>query len=69
MTRQFCDRCGADVTGRRWASVHVVADADAQGNGKVTTEGDLCPACYRLLVAWLKPAQRGTSLAIRRKAS
>jgi len=69
MTRQFCDRCVADVTNKVSASVHIVANADPQGNGKVSDEADLCPACYRALLAWLKTRpgglRPGTSLSIR----
>jgi ribosomal protein S27AE len=56
MTRQFCDRCGADVTQKRSASVRIVSDADSQGNGAVTSDADLCPRCRRALETWLTGA-------------
>jgi ribosomal protein S27AE len=53
MTRQFCDRCGADVTQKLSASVRVIGDADSQGNGAVTSDADLCQRCRRALETWL----------------
>jgi hypothetical protein len=53
MTRQFCDRCNADVTNKRSAAVTMVGDADVQGNGDVTTKADLCQRCRRQLEHWL----------------
>lgn len=54
MTRQFCDRCNADVTQKKSAAVTMVGDADAQGNGGVTTQADLCQPCRRALEHWLQ---------------
>jgi hypothetical protein len=54
MTRQFCDRCTADVTQKRSASVSVIGDADSQGNGAVTAQADLCAPCRRALERWLQ---------------
>jgi hypothetical protein len=56
MTRQYCDRCKTDVTGKISASVRIVSDADTLGNGEVTTAADLCQACRKLLEAWLTTA-------------
>lgn len=56
MTRQFCDRCGADVTQKRSAAVRVVGDADSQGNGAVTSDADLCQRCRSALETWLTGA-------------
>jgi hypothetical protein len=56
MTRQYCDRCRADVTEKKSAGVSVVADANAQGGGVVTQQADLCQACRKLLEAWLTTA-------------
>ncbi len=53
MTKSFCDRCGADLTNRKSSAVRGLKDADPQGNGIVTTQADLCPRCYRALLAWL----------------
>jgi len=53
MTRQFCDRCGADVTQKRSAVVRMIGDADSQGNGAVTSEADLCQRCRSALEVWL----------------
>jgi hypothetical protein len=54
MTRQFCDRCTADVTQKRSAALNLVGDADSQGNGAVTTTADLCQPCRRALERWLQ---------------
>ena len=54
--RQFCDRCGADVTQKKSAAVHVIGDADSQGNGAVTSEVDLCQPCRAALEAWVGSA-------------
>jgi hypothetical protein len=53
MTRQFCDRCGADVTQKTSAAVHVIGVADVRGNGTVTTQADLCQQCRKTLETWL----------------
>ena len=53
MTKQFCDRCGADVTQKRSAVVRLIGDADSQGNGAVTSEADLCQRCRSALEVWL----------------
>jgi hypothetical protein len=55
MTRQFCDRCGFDVTDKMSAAVSIVGDADAQGNGSVSESVDLCSSCAKALGAWLRP--------------
>jgi len=54
MTKLFCDRCGADVTGKPSAAVRGIADANPIGIGKITHERDLCPRCYRALLTWVK---------------
>jgi hypothetical protein len=64
MRRQFCDRCGADVTDKVSAAVSVVDNADAQGNGTVTRTADLCTHCRRALATWLHP---GTTRPTRTK--
>jgi ribosomal protein S27AE len=53
VTKQFCDRCGVDITGHKSAAVSVVGDADHQGNGTVTARADLCLRCGRALEVWL----------------
>lgn len=53
MIRHFCDRCGADVTGKKSSAVSGIADADPHRNGSVTTSADLCPRCYKALLTWL----------------
>ncbi len=53
MQRQFCDRCGADVTDKPSASVQIVNDADAKGDGVVNVTADLCTRCRRALALWL----------------
>jgi ribosomal protein S27AE len=47
MTKQYCDRCGAEITGKKSAAVSGVNDADTDGNGVVTEHADLCTRCYR----------------------
>ncbi len=46
MTRQFCDRCGKDITGKKAGRVTAIGDADEDGNGDVDWIGDLCPPCF-----------------------
>jgi len=53
VTKQICDRCGRDITKLKSASVAVVGDADALGNGKVTSQWDLCKKCYDSLKDWV----------------
>lgn len=48
MTREYCDRCSKDVTGRKSGAVIGMADATAQGTGVGTDHSRiLCPRCYR----------------------
>ncbi|HEV8502507.1 MAG TPA: hypothetical protein VGR63_13080 [Casimicrobiaceae bacterium] len=54
MHRQFCDRCGADVTDKVSAALAVVDNADTNGNGTVKLTADLCTRCRRDLAAWLQ---------------
>lgn len=58
MTRQFCDRCGADVTDRPSASVQIVNNADLKGDGVVNTSADLCTRCRRELTTWLQSRKK-----------
>jgi hypothetical protein len=71
VTRQFCDRCGADVTQKKSAALNLVGDADSQGNGTVTTTADLCQHCRTALEHWLTSTTKRTTLPdprpIRRK--
>jgi len=53
MTKQFCDRCGADITGKKSAAVHVIDDADETGNGRGPSF-DLCSRCAGQLKRWIK---------------
>jgi len=55
MTRQFCDRCGADVTQKKSAAVRLIGDVDSQGNGAITAEADLCQPCRTALEHWISP--------------
>ncbi len=57
MIRQYCDRCGHDITNKHSTAVSIVGDADQQGNGAVTKTADLCPACGAALVQWLGPGK------------
>jgi hypothetical protein len=56
--KQFCDRCGADITGKPSTALHSVTDQ----RGSVTELADLCGACARDLVVWLKtqPVRKAT---------
>jgi hypothetical protein len=54
VTRQFCDRCGGDITDKKSSAVSIVTDADSHGNGSVTAHADLCHVCRRCLERWLK---------------
>ena len=69
MTRQFCDRCGADVTQKKSAAVRLIGDVDSQGNGAITAEADLCQRCRSALEHWLAiaPMTKPTTRPLRRK--
>lgn len=54
MTRQFCDRCAAEITGKKSGSISGVEDADDNGGGTVTHDFDVCTACYRAFMKWMK---------------
>jgi len=56
MNRQFCDRCGLDITDKHSSAVRIIADADPQGNGIVTKSAELCAPCRRALERWLVSA-------------
>jgi hypothetical protein len=53
VTKQFCDRCGADVTNKTAAAVKVIGDADTDHNGQETDLWDLCPKCYAALKTFI----------------
>lgn len=52
MRRDYCDRCGADITDRASSSVQGIKEADLDGNGTITDGGAVCRKCYRLFRAW-----------------
>lgn len=54
MTRQYCDRCGVDVTARKSGRMKVVEDADDDGNGLVTKDWDICGECTKALMKFMK---------------
>jgi hypothetical protein len=54
--KMFCDRCGVDITNKTSSALRGIADADAQKNGILTLDADLCPSCYRDLVRWVDTA-------------
>lgn len=60
MTKQYCDRCGTDITGNTSGHFSGVADADEAGNGEVTHEFDLCPSCYDKAVAFMSTGRART---------
>lgn len=50
MTKQFCDRCGVEVTDVPSASISGIEDADENGGGTITDSYDIvCLPCY---AAW-----------------
>lgn len=60
MTKQFCDRCHTDMTSKVSGRLDGVADADTNGNGKVTDRWDLCTTCYRAVRAFVQGADNKT---------
>lgn len=68
MTRQFCDRCDADISDKTSASLRIIDDADQQGNGTVTRTADLCKRCRSALATWLT-ANGATTNTRRRSGS
>jgi hypothetical protein len=55
MTREFCDRCGHEVTDIQSGSILGIEDGDAEGNGTVTNPyHHICEACYRAWLAFMK---------------
>ena len=65
MFRQSCDRCGADVTDKPSGVLRGIKNANAIKNGLISLEADLCPPCYRAVVAWVKtwPPQTAKKVA------
>ncbi len=56
MTKEFCDRCGDEVTGKKSSAVSGISDAAANGTGKVTDSFDIvCRRCYRAWKSFMKP--------------
>lgn len=54
MTKQFCDRCGSDITQVQSAAISGIRDANANGDGTVTDSVDLCRRCYREAIHWMR---------------
>lgn len=55
MTRDFCDRCHAEVTGKKSSAIHGIQDADRDGNGTANDHFDVvCLRCYRAFLVWMK---------------
>jgi hypothetical protein len=54
MRRDYCDRCEAEVTGKKRGHVDGVEDAELDGAGEVTEEAVLCSTCYGKFRSWLK---------------
>lgn len=55
MTREYCDRCSKDVTGRKSGAVHGISEATAEGSGIVTDRSPiLCPRCYRAIWKFIR---------------
>ena len=47
MTKDYCDVCGKETTGRTSAVIDGIADADAEGNGTITDHFAVCLGCFR----------------------
>lgn len=46
--KEFCDRCGRDVTGKQSGALHGAPESDHDGGGTMTDHADiLCRRCYR----------------------
>lgn len=57
MIKQSCDRCGADVTAKKFTTVHAIVNVKLGREEEGTFSADLCPPCSGELFAWLKPTQ------------
>jgi hypothetical protein len=61
MVKEFCDRCGKDVTGKTTGAVSGVPDADRDGNGTATDAADiLCQRCYRAIWTFIQQTTAAT---------
>lgn len=47
MRRDYCDRCHTETTHVASSAVHVVEDADLEGNGTTSSSSMLCRNCYQ----------------------
>lgn len=59
--REFCDRCGTDVTGEQTGALHGGDDTDRDGNGTMNDHFDiLCLSCYKEILAFIRqrPSRR-----------
>lgn len=54
MTKTFCDRCNAEIVGRRHRLSHEVTSWD-------TRVFDVCSTCAELILAVLQPPSVGAS--------
>ncbi len=63
--REFCDRCGEEVTGKVTGAFQGIDDADRDGNGTTTDSWDiLCQSCYSTIKAFIntkKTRRRATT--------
>lgn len=47
MTRDYCDLCGVERTGKLTGSMLGISDGDQDGNGNITDKVEtVCPSCY-----------------------
>ena len=55
----ICDRCGADISNVRsnWIGGYDERRVESDDTGP-TDEADLCAACYRGFLEWLRPSTR-----------
>jgi len=55
MRKDFCDRCGTEVTNVQTGAIHGIEDADQDGNGNNTHNHDaVCMPCYKAWLTWMK---------------
>lgn len=55
LIREFCDRCGKEVTGQQSGAINGVDDADRNGDGTVTHIFNvLCLGCYQRAIDFLR---------------
>lgn len=59
MTRNYCDRCGADITGKVLKSGRAPIFSITYTRGLYTEKIDLCQRCNDKLYDWLNEIKQG----------